>query len=131
MFPFELSLFSTGLMVTVAVLVFLYLVVLIKLNPSTEGERILEKDASKQRILEEPLTEQGVKPTMYNDVEEETAEPVERQESLSPAPIEIKKTGVQGCPHHFGYLGEHPKHTPIPNECLTCTKIMECLSKVE
>ena len=121
MFPFELSLFGTGLMITVVVLVVLYLVVLIKLNPSAEGDR----------TPEEPLTEPRVKSTMFNEVEEETVEPIERQEPVSPAPAENEKTGVQGCPHHFGYLGEHPKNTPIPNECLTCIRIMECLSKVE
>jgi len=120
MFPFELSLFGTGLMITVAVLVILYLIVLIKLNP-TEGNR----------IPEETLAERRVKPTIYNEVEEETVESVERQEPVSPVAVETEKTGVHGCSHHFGYLGEHPKNTPIPNECLTCVKIMECLSKVE
>jgi len=131
MFPFELTLFGTGLMITVVILVVLYLIVLIKLSPSTEDERILRKSSSKQRILEEPLTEGQVEPTMYNEVEEETVEPIERQEPVSLAPIETEKTGVQGCSHYFGYLGGHPKNTPIPNECLTCIKIMECLSKVE
>ena len=131
MFPFELSLLGTGLMITVVVLVVLYLIVLIKLSPSTESERITEKSVSKQRILEEPLTERQVKPTMFNEVKEETVESIERQEPVSPVPVETEKTGVQGCPHYFGYLGEHPKNTPIPNECLTCIKIMECLSKVE
>jgi len=106
MFPFELSPFGAGLMITVVVLVFLYLIVLIKLNSSKKGEEILKKDVSKQRMLKE-----------------ETVGSVERREK--------EKTGVQYCPHYFGYLGEHPKNTPIPNECLTCTKIMECLSKVE
>jgi len=119
MFPFELSLFGTGLMIAIVVLVILYLVVLIRLNPSTEGDR----------ILEEPPTEGQVEPTMYNEVEEETAESIERQETIFPMPVENEKTDVQRCPYHFGYLGEHPKNTPIPNECLTCIKIMECLSK--
>ena len=121
MFPFGWSLFNTGLTIVIVVLVVLYLIVLIKLNPSTEGDR----------IPEEPLAERRVKPATYDDVEEETVESIERQETVSPAPVETEKTGVQGCPHHFGYLGEHPKNTPIPNECLTCIKIMECLSKAE
>jgi len=121
MFPFELSAFGTGLIIMVVVLVILYLVVLIKLNPSGEGDR----------ISKEPLTERQVEPAMYDEVEEETVESIERQEFVSPPPVETEKTGVQGCPHHFGYLGKHPKNTPIPNECLTCIKIMECLSNVE
>ena len=131
MFPFELSPFSTGLMIAVVVLVILFLVVLIKLNPSTEGERITKKDVSKQRILEESPTGRRVESAMYDEVEEETVEPIERQEPVSPAPVEAEETGVQGCPHYFGYLGEHPKNTPIPNECFTCIKILECLSRGE
>jgi len=30
------------------------------------------------------------------------------------------------CPNYLGYLREIPKNTRIPNECLTCTKMMEC-----
>ena len=134
MFPFGLSPFGTGLMITVVVLAVLYLIVLIKLKPSIEGDGTLRKGLSKQKILEKPSTKRQVKPTVFNEVEEETVEPIERQEPVSPAPVETGKTGktgVQGCPHYFGYLGKHPKHTPIPNECLTCIKIMECLSKVE
>jgi len=33
------------------------------------------------------------------------------------------------CPHHFGYLADHPKSAPIPEECLTCQKMLECINK--
>ena len=36
------------------------------------------------------------------------------------------QTVPKPCPHYFGYLGEHPKNTPIPQECGSCTKIVEC-----
>ncbi|MEM3703942.1 MAG: hypothetical protein QXX79_05965 [Candidatus Bathyarchaeia archaeon] len=32
------------------------------------------------------------------------------------------------CEHFFGYLKKRPKITPIPDECLTCSKIVECLT---
>jgi hypothetical protein len=128
MFPFDLSLFDTGLMIAVAALVFLYLVILIKLKPSTPSERTRKKDAPEQKIFEKPLADQQVKPETHDMVKEETPEPNERQETVSPAPF---KAGDNGCSHHFGYLAEHPKNNPMPNECLTCTKIMECLSKAE
>jgi len=31
------------------------------------------------------------------------------------------------CQHSLGYLEKRPKDTPIPDECLTCTKMVECL----
>ena len=31
------------------------------------------------------------------------------------------------CPHHFGYLKKRPKNTPIPDTCLTCEKMIQCV----
>ncbi|MDW8022945.1 MAG: hypothetical protein RMJ15_04315 [Nitrososphaerota archaeon] len=31
------------------------------------------------------------------------------------------------CKHFLGYLKKRPKNTPIPDGCLTCDKIIECL----
>ena len=32
-----------------------------------------------------------------------------------------------GCPHYFGYLKKRPKNTPIPEACLTCEKMIQCV----
>jgi hypothetical protein len=32
------------------------------------------------------------------------------------------------CPHHLGFLGQRPKGLTIPDECLTCEKIFECMA---
>jgi len=31
------------------------------------------------------------------------------------------------CKHFFGYLGKRPQNTPIPEDCLICEKMVECL----
>ena len=31
------------------------------------------------------------------------------------------------CEHFFGYLGKRPKDTAIPEDCLTCEKMIECM----
>jgi len=31
------------------------------------------------------------------------------------------------CKHFLGYLKKRPKDTPVPEECLTCDKMIECL----
>ncbi len=31
------------------------------------------------------------------------------------------------CKHYFGYLKKRPKSTSVPEECLTCSKMIECL----
>lgn len=39
------------------------------------------------------------------------------------------RTDVWKCPHSFGHLGNLPKDASIPNECLTCPRVMECSFK--
>jgi DNA-directed RNA polymerase subunit RPC12/RpoP len=31
------------------------------------------------------------------------------------------------CGQYFGYLNKRPKGTPIPETCLTCEKMVECM----
>jgi hypothetical protein len=31
------------------------------------------------------------------------------------------------CPHHFGYLANRDKKTPIPQECISCPKVLKCI----
>jgi hypothetical protein len=40
---------------------------------------------------------------------------------------ENEEKGHIKCPHHFGYLAEHPKKAPFPEECLLCSKVVECI----
>lgn len=40
---------------------------------------------------------------------------------------EILKKGLT-CNYSLGHLKKRPKNTPIPEECFTCTKMIECLA---
>ena len=40
---------------------------------------------------------------------------------------EAYESGKLGCLHSFGYLKNRPKDKPIPDECLTCQKMIQCL----
>jgi DNA-directed RNA polymerase subunit RPC12/RpoP len=54
------------------------------------------------------------------DEVEEFAEPV--------ADVAEVEGGVEaGCLHELGYLKRRPKNTPIPEECLTCSKMIDCM----
>lgn len=35
------------------------------------------------------------------------------------------------CARHFGYLEALPKEATIPDECLTCSKLLQCTVKKE
>jgi hypothetical protein len=50
------------------------------------------------------------------------------QKEESPAKrAEKKENSPSGCPHRLGYLASRPKNASIPQECLTCKKILECM----
>jgi len=40
---------------------------------------------------------------------------------------EVKHENVVECKHFLGYLKKRPKGTSIPDECLVCDKMVECL----
>ncbi|MEM1565516.1 MAG: hypothetical protein QW510_00280 [Candidatus Bathyarchaeia archaeon] len=45
-------------------------------------------------------------------------------------PVKVVKSQGEakgGCPRFFGFLKKRPKNMPIPDECLTCDKMIECL----
>jgi hypothetical protein len=48
--------------------------------------------------------------------------PTEKRSSPSP-------TKVQGCIHHFGYLSQRSKKEKIPEECMVCENIVQCMLK--
>jgi hypothetical protein len=68
--------------------------------------------------------------TQEDTLEEDTYEPEEPQ-----APeIQTAKSDApqsESCPQSFGYLCNRPKDAPIPAECLTCPKIVDCMLKRE
>jgi DNA-directed RNA polymerase subunit RPC12/RpoP len=56
------------------------------------------------------------------------------QEPQPPAQtVQAKKTTaaekevVAGCAHYFGYLRKREKDKSFPDECLTCSKMVDCL----
>jgi len=55
----------------------------------------------------------------------------EAEEEEEPLKMEVEDTTEEtvACPHHFGYLKRRPKNTPIPEECFTCSKMIDCMSK--
>jgi hypothetical protein len=32
------------------------------------------------------------------------------------------------CPHHFGYLADLPINVSFPEECLLCSKVVDCIA---
>jgi len=41
---------------------------------------------------------------------------------------EEKRVTVYECPHQFGYLKSRSKGSEIPDNCLTCPRILQCMA---
>ncbi|MDH5691084.1 MAG: hypothetical protein OEY81_06630 [Candidatus Bathyarchaeota archaeon] len=64
--------------------------------------------------------------------EDPQAEPPTKEEKVTKKepktePSDKKESGSSGCPEAFGYLANRPKDTPIPQECLVCPKMVDCM----
>lgn len=57
-------------------------------------------------------------------IEETKAEPL-KEESVKPSDELFLKE--HECPYYFGYLNQRSKGEEIPEECLTCKKIVQCM----
>jgi hypothetical protein len=44
----------------------------------------------------------------------------------------VKKENVtSGCSHSYGYLAVRAKNVPIPQECLLCPQLIDCILKTK
>jgi len=60
-----------------------------------------------------------------NSEDKEEEEKPENKEDLN---IMDKSEEDISCGHELGYLKKRPKGMPIPEECLVCDKMIECLA---
>jgi len=52
-----------------------------------------------------------------------------KQEELPIEPPEKEEKGPSKCAGYLGYLASLPENKPIPQECLTCPKVLDCVMK--
>jgi len=110
MLSFELSAIDLILVIAVAILLILYITKSSAKTP-TEEKLLVEKENPPKK----PTTE---------DVKLE-------KEIEKPIPIAKPQKDSAKCPYGFGYLKKLGKNASIPDQCLSCTKIMECFSANE
>jgi len=100
---FEVSVIDIALVIAVVILLMLFLT-------HRHGQSTTESEL--------PMTGQK-KPSEKPKVSVKVA-----QEKISKTQ---SPTDFQECVHHFGYLRNLPKGTPVPDECFGCKKILQCL----
>ncbi len=79
-----------------------------------EEQKATPSKKEKKEMEEEPETE-----ILF--AEEETKEVSAIKSSTE------KENHFSGCPQSFGFLAKRPKDTPIPQQCMLCPKIVDCM----
>jgi len=102
MLPFELSVIDIVLAIAMVILYLLFLAG--RRNETTTKSDSLVK--GRKKLSEKPKS---------------TIKTVQEKPSTT------KPSTDFNCIHHFGYLSNQPKNTPVPDECFGCTKILRCL----
>jgi hypothetical protein len=131
MFSFDVSAIDIVLIVAIIVLLFLY--------SASKKSRASTTEKSHTPIIEKPyvpIVEKPYAPIVEESQVEEIKPLQEKHEVVSETfkseDIAPKSSASPpNCVHNFGYLGSRPKNTPIPDECLGCPKVMQCLSQKE
>ena len=105
------------------------------LEIAIESKQELKKESASKPIEKQvPVTKDTVKevkafenppPTLES---KQNASPQKINKKLPPKQKENdpQKDRPAGCNHHFGYLGSLPKGTETPDECYSCTRLIEC-----
>ena len=147
MFPFEPSFIGIALLVAITTIIILYVTLLLRLKPPTETtiKRPPKKEPSTKEPVKPPATQPELsieeqkspkRPTVpgktsksailveISETPEKPSEHIEAPESTEETPASARPPE---CPHYFGYLKKLPKNAQIPDECLGCPRLVECI----
>ena len=95
----------------------------------------MDEDAEKaENITHESTPSPPTHPSLEKVLDVISAQPQNEEEDKKKeppvTPLEKKEKAPSECPHNFGYLANRPKNAPIPQGCLTCPKIVDCMLKL-
>jgi DNA-directed RNA polymerase subunit RPC12/RpoP len=86
----------------------------------------IKKEEKKTEPEEEKTVEIQTEQEPEMEPETTASEPQEEQEVKAEA--KPASDNPSTCAHHLGYLKNRPKNTPVPEECFTCIKMLDCMA---
>jgi len=101
-------------------------------------EDLSSKNGDSYRACPYCLTEIVIKNDF--DVKIKTRERGKEKTDIEKMKVQLKKVKIRQpdqqssqkeneCPHYFGYLSERSKKENIPEKCMTCNKLVQCMLK--
>ena len=108
------------------------------LIPGTTRDRKKQTDNSKMKSTDKNVLEQNKERQITNKDKEEQNNEARQIEAIRTEKIKEPKSeelsnacaqevGLSGCPETFGYLANRQKEKPVPQYCLTCAKMVDCM----
>ena len=91
-----------------------------KIQPET---KISEKNILENENNSRPKLFKRIKSLIDNNEQSKTSL---KKETKKEIPDKKEKDGSD-CPENFGYLAKRPKESPIPQLCLSCPKMVDCM----
>jgi hypothetical protein len=98
----------------------------IKLDENAENDEDITQESTVDPSLHPSL--EKVLDMISAQPQKEEEEKKKKEEPLVEPPGK-KEKGPSKCSHNFGYLASRARDSPIPQECLTCPKIVDCMLK--
>jgi len=89
--------------------------------PTPKQENIRHKEHEPTKKEKEPKKRKQQQP-------QPQPEPEEQQKQPEPQQPEYTTPSTPGCTHNLSYLHQPGKTKEIPDECLTCTQLIQCLT---
>ena len=84
---------------------------------------LIPKSNGSEKEKQEKIEEYKAKPSKKEKKEMEEVSKIK--------PSTEKENRFSGCPQSFGFLAKRPKDTPIPQQCMLCPKIVDCMLKLD
>jgi hypothetical protein len=101
-------------------------------NP-LKTENVASRDLKAYNACPYCLTEIviGTSPVFVEELEHKSRSTEIREDAIQRAPNEPPQPAPQlrGCPHHFGYLSKRSPKEKIPDDCMMCEQIVQCMLK--
>ena len=97
--------------------------------------RTFQKPIMASVLFDERVQEYLACPRCMTKVDSQQTQETVEEEPEPPTPISqtrkttLEKENIAGCTHSFGYLKKRERDKPFPEECLTCSKMIDCLTE--
>jgi len=98
--------------------------------PNPKCHRKIEEPILLSNLSTAPAEQYYVCPHCFIKLEVISAQPQKQKEEPPVKQPEKKEEGPSRCAGYLGYLASRPENAPIPQECLTCPKVLDCAMKI-